>query len=106
MTTCLSQSPFLVIFRDFFPQKELTAFIEHAKPNLERSTHLIEGDYNKTSRQRTSKQTWADEDLGNLDLGRFREAEIVSSRIELATLQNATSVFLGGGGESFQVGQV
>ena len=90
--------PQLVIFHDFFDQKEVSAFIQHAQPNLKRSTRTWHGEYSQTSRTRTSKQVWAGEDERNLP-----EASVVSNRIALATLLNTTLMYLNGGGEDFQV---
>jgi hypothetical protein len=88
--------PFLALFHDFFHHKELEEFIDNAKPRLERSTHST----HTTSRTRTSKQVWAEDDYGG-----FGDAGATSTRISLATLQNTTSIIGNekGGGEPFQV---
>ena len=100
-TETKSEAPFLTIFRDFFHEKEMDFLIDYAQPNLERSTHLKFGNIKTpddafgSSRSRTSKQTWI------YDISRSMP---LSRRIELATLTNLTSVYVGGGGEPFQVG--
>ena len=102
-TETKSESPYLVIFRDFLHEKEIIEFIDYAQPKLERSTHLkfkgsSKGDDSfGSSRSRTSKQTWVTD---------ISESMPVSRRIELATLTNLTSIYTGGGAEPFQVDRI
>ena len=93
-----SSAPTIVIFRDFFSQKEMSSFIMYAEPSLERSQHAKRMSYdpkknNSSSRSRTSKQTWVPD-------YELEVARVVSRRISLATLQNSSA---GIGGESYQV---
>ena len=91
-------SPSLVIFHDFFHNKEINAFIDYAKPSLTTSKYYQGGGKDNTTAIRTSEHTWAYN-------WSFREAGAVSNRISLVTLQNTTADFTTGegGGEPFQV---